>query len=693
MTGAGLGRLLAPRHIAVVGGDAAATAIRQSRRLGYEGEIWPVNERRSRIEGLRCFTDIGSLPEAPDAALVAVHRESATAVIGDLAKHGAGGAVCHAAGFAESGAYGAELQQSLVDSAAGMPVIGPNCIGVVNYLDGAALWPDEHGGERVDRGVAVITQSGNVAQNLSMQRRSLPIGVLATAGNAAVTGVADLVDALVRDARVTAIGLHLEGVPDIEELSSAAALAHERCVPIVVLKSGTSELGARANASHTSSLAGPDVLVDALFARLGFGRVREVDTFIETLKLLHVHGTPAGGRIVSASCSGGEAAFVADRAEAEGLQLPSFDAATGSRLADVLGDRVPIANPLDYQTHIWGDPSVQESCFRALVNADADVHLLVLDRPRGDRCAAEQWDRTVDAYVAATGGSCTAPAVLSLLPEGIPEPLGRRLRDSGVAPLQGLETGMRAIAVAASIGRAHRRTHLHVPTPSMRADGSGHRIDEYAGKRILARIGVPTPRGELASAADARAVADRIGYPVVAKVAAGLAHKSDVGGVRLGLTDPESLREAVDDLRGLGERFLIERLVDDAVAELIVGVRRDPSIGTALTIGSGGVLVELMGDSITLLAPVGEEEVAGALRSLRGWPLLDGFRGRPAADVDAAVRAIATVARHVHADESITELEINPLLVCPAGRGVVAADVHGRINRDGEPRTESKTHE
>lgn len=682
-----LERLLAPRHVAVVGGEAAAFAIRQSRRLAYEGVIWPVNPARTRIEGLRCFPDVASLPEAPDAALVAVPREATVEVVGDLAKYGAGGAVCHAAGFAEVDAYGQALQRDLVEAAADMPLIGPNCIGLVNYLDGVALWPDEHGGERVGRGVAIITQSGNVAQNLSMQRRALPIAILATAGNAAATGIADLVTALVRDERITTIGLHLEGVPDVAALARAAALAHERKVAIVVLKSGTSDLGAQANASHTSALAGSDTLTDALFERLGLGRVRDVETFVETLKLLHVHGAPAGSRLVSASCSGGEAALVADLAAEYCLEMPSFDATTRRRLSGLLGDRVTVANPLDYQTYIWGDRAVQEECFGAFLGAPGDLHLLVLDRPRADRCAPDHWDRALDAYVAASSRADAATAVVSLLPEGIPEPLACRLLDRGVAPLHGLASAIRAIGVAAGIGRAHRRS-----VPTVAAYSTGPRttprlLEEYEGKRLLSAAGVSVPTGAVASARDAGDVATRIGFPVVAKVASGLAHKSDAGGVRLGLADATEVRAAVEGMGELGDRFLIEQHVDDAVAELVVGVRADDTFGPTVTIGVGGVLVELLDDAATLLAPVSEDDVARTLRTLRGWPLLDGFRGRARGDIDAAVRAIAAIARCALDDRLLVEIEVNPLLVRPAGRGVVVADaLVRRVAENDQPR-------
>ncbi|MGP4019867.1 acetate--CoA ligase family protein [Saccharopolyspora sp. 5N708] len=666
--------MLAPRHIAVFGGDAAAEAIRQCRRVGFAGPIWPVHPRRTSIEGLPCYRSAAELPAAPDAAFVAVPRETTVDVVADLAARGTGGVVCHAAGFAEHGTDGAALQRALVSAAADMALIGPNCIGTLNYLDGAALWPDQHGGHRVDRGVAVLTQSGNIGQNLTMQRRSLPLAQLITLGNGAVTGVADLVEAMLADPRITAIGLHLEGIDDVAGLSRVGLLALRSGIPIVVLKSGSSELGARTNLSHTSSLAGSDVLCDALFRRLGMARVHHVEAFVETLKFLHVHGALTGSRIASASCSGGEAALVADLAERHGLELPSFPADTQRRLRRLLGERVAVANPLDYHTYIWGDLAAQTACFAELLGADFDCHLLLVDFPREDRCVDGPWSTTADAFLAAHRAVGAPGCVVSSLPEGLPEPIGQQLLSQGVAPMQGVADCLAAIAAAAAIGAARRRADSTAPLEIPAAvTGERYQLDEWAAKRALAAAGLAVPEGVVTSADDAPQAAARLGFPVVVKaVSADLAHKSEVGGVRLGLTSEQQVREAVAGMAALSDAFLVERMIGGVVAELIVGVHRDPQFGLALTIGAGGVLVELVRDSVTLLLPVSREQIRDALRELRIWPLLAGFRG-PGADVAAVVDAIAAIVEHARGNGRLVELDVNPLLALH--RGAVAVDV------------------
>lgn len=658
-------RLLAPRHVAVVGGAAAASVIRQCRRIGFDGQLWPVNPGRSSIEGLPCFPDVAELPEAPDAAFVGVRASSTVDVVRSLAERGAGGIVCHASGFAEAGATA--LQRELVEAAGELPLIGPNCIGLLNFLDGVALWPDEHGGQRVASGVAILSQSGNIGQNLTMQRRSLPVAYLVTIGNGARTGMPELIDAMVADGRVTAIGLYLEGIDDPAALAASASRALRQGMPVVALKSGRSEQGARANLSHTSSLSTPDVLCDALFARSGIARATDLASFVETLKFLHVHGPLAGSSIASASCSGGEAALVADEAARHELALPEFPAGVRTRLGEVLGAQISVANPLDYQTYVWGDLAAQTACFTALLSSGADNHLLVLDFPRGDRCDQTHWHTTVDAFVAARRVTGAPATVVSTLPEGLPDEVGARLLAEGIAPMQGIPECLGAIRAATMIGQVRETP------PLVRVTESEPRLlDEWESKRELAAVGVPVPEGRVVGPDDAVDAATEIGYPVVLKaVSDRLTHKTEAGAVRLDLRDAEEVRRAAKELGLLSGRILVERMATGALAELIVGIRADPGFGLALTIGSGGVLVELVRDTATLLLPADGQQVRSALLGLRVARLLTGFRGTPPADLDAVVDAVLAITRYV-IERNVRELDFNPLLVFPDG--VMAVD-------------------
>ena len=681
-----LQRLFSPRHIAVFGGASASEAVRQCRALGFAGNIWPVHPTRKTVEGLTCFPDVAALPEAPDASFVAVPAAATVEVVRALAARGAGGAICYASGFAEVGGEGIALQKALVVAAGDMALVGPNCYGMLNYLDGVALWPDQHGGQRVPRGVAIVTQSGNIGLNLTMQRRGLPLAYLITVGNKAGDSMESIVQALLSDARVSAIGLHIEGLDDVAAFSTVALQALAQGVPLVALKAGSSALGAQTAMSHTSSLAGPDALYDALFARCGVARVREPGEMLETLKFLHVHGALPGRRIISASCSGGEASLMADLAQARGLDMPALPPAAFQRMHAVLGDKVTVANPLDYHTYIWGDRPALGECFAGLMDCRFDAHILVLDYPRLDRCSADSWGAAVDAFAdaAVQAGSATGATVVASLPEDLPEEIAHTLLARGVAPMQGLADCITAIAHAADIGAARARLARTAPLAPLvpQADtGSVRTLDEAAGKTALAAFGLPVPHGRVVAAGELLAYATELGFPVVLKaVSEHLAHKTEAGGVALNLRDAEALEGALARMAHLSDRFLVETMAQDVVLELIVGVQRDAQFGLTLTLGAGGVLVELLQDAATLLFPVARHEVLAALQSLRVWPLLTGFRGKPAGDVDALLDAVLAVVDYAQANaEHLRELDVNPVLVLPQGRGVLAVDALIRL--------------
>jgi acyl-CoA synthetase (NDP forming) len=673
-----LRRLLAPRHVAVFGGGAAAEVVRQCRALGFAGQIWPVHPRHQFIEGLPCYPDVAALPAAPDASFIAVPRQGTIELVGALAARGAGGAICYASGFAEVGGEGVALQQQLVAAAGDMALLGPNCYGMLNYLDGVALWPDQHGGQRLARGVAIVTQSGNIGLNLTMQTRGLPLACLITVGNKAGASIEAIVEALLLDPRISAIGLHIEGLDDVAAFSRVALQALRQRVPLVALKAGSSALGAEITMSHTSSLAGPDALYQALFQRFGVARVHDLAGLLETLKLLHVHGALPGRRIVSASCSGGEASLVADLAQARGLDMPALPAPAHERLHAVLGNKVNVANPLDYHTYIWGDLAAQTECFAGLLDCRFDAHLLVLDFPRQDRCTSASWQTTVDAFVAAHEGHGARGLVVSSLPEGLPEMVASRLLARGIAPMQGLADCLDAISHAALIGLAQAGVAQATPlaTPVPRAAGRARLLDEASAKQALARFGLPVPQGRVLERAQALPFAAALAYPVVVKaVAPALAHKTEAGAVWLNLMNAAEVEAALTAMAPLSDQFLVEQMVRGALAELLVGVQHDPQFGLTLTLGAGGVFVELLRDSVTRLLPLSRAELLQALQGLAMWPMVTGYRGRAAGDVEAVLDAIEAIIAYAtaHADR-LLELDVNPLLVLPQGQGVLAVD-------------------
>ncbi len=697
---ADLAPLLRPHTIAAIGGSAARNVIRQCDRLGFGGEIWPVHPTRSKVEGRSAFRAIADLPAAPDAAFVAVNRHAAVAAVGELSQLGAGGAVCYASGFREVD-DGGELEAALVSAAGKMPIVGPNCYGLINFLDLVALWPDQHGGRPLGaggRGVAIVTQSSNIAISLTMQRRALPLAYIATAGNQANLGVSTLALGLLDDERVSALGLHVEAFDSVPGFEALAGKARERNVPVVVMKAGSSKRGSAATLSHTASIAGSDAGARAFLRRLGFAQAAGIPELLETLKLLHVHGALDGARLGVLCCSGGEASVVADRVEGTKLTLPDLSPDHAAAVADAAHPLVTVANPLDYHTFDWGNETALTRTFTAFVKGPFDIAAVVLDFPRGDRCNADDWQLTQQAFESAVATSGARGAVIATLPENLPEDIAAGLIERGVAPLSGVGEALSAIECAAGIGAAWQTGQPEPLVSNGIVANKPILLDEAAAKTLLASAGVPAPAGRIASGADeAAAAAESIGEPVALKVL-GISHKTEHGAVKLDLRGPGEIRAAARELLDAPDgkdasadrqednetRLLVERFESDLVAELIVGLHRDPLFGLMLTVGSGGVLVELMSDNVTLLLPVTEAEVRAALASLGCARILDGYRGGPPADLDAAVDAILAIARF-GADnaERLEELDVNPLAVRPRGRGAVALDALIRIRTAG----------
>jgi acyl-CoA synthetase (NDP forming) len=683
-----LNRLLSPRSIAFIGGAIAEMAITRNLELGYDGEIWPVHPTRKEMAGFRAHANIDDLPGVPDSVYIAIRRELTIDAVRQLANHGAGGCVCYAAGFAEMGEEGKELQQQLVAAAGDMPLVGPNCFGFVNYLDKVALWPYLFGGQSPERGVALISQSGNIAMNLTMNQRSVDFTHVIGAGNQAVLGTADYMDALLRDDRVAAIAMYIEGINDIGHFSRSALQALRQGVPIVVVKAGRTEASARQSSSHTSSLTGSDVLFDALFDRLGIIRVDSLERMLETVKVLVLGEGLKGRNILSLSCSGGEASIIADQAPGAGLEMKPFSDTQVNKLVEYFPNYVTVSNPFDYNTSIWGDRAALEKCFTTSMEGDHDAALLIYDHPTIVAREVEEWETTIDAFIAAHKMTGMPAFVVCTISELLPQVIRDRLIAEGVVPLQGLEDALFAISATAKY-RIFLATGARMATPPrcdarlIAEDTPIKFVDEWQSKRLLRDFGLSVPEGKAGTASEAPIIAERIGYPVVVKaVGKKFLHKSDIGAVQLDLNSAEEVVAAVEEIsasvrgtHGVPEQFLVERMATGAVAELIVGIKRDDQFGPALVIGAGGILVELVADSVSLLLPTNREEIRRAAGTLSVAKLIKGFRGSPKGDMDAVVDAILAVAVFAESNqESLMELDINPMLVLPEGQGVVAAD-------------------
>ena len=682
-----LHRLLRPRSIAMVGGEQARRSIFQCDRLGFDGEIWPVNPNREQIESRKCYSSLQGLPGIPDAAFIAVPRTATVEAVEYLAKIGAGGAVCYASGFSEVGGEGQELQRRLEFVMGDMPVIGPNCYGVLNYQDGVALWPDEQGGRRCKRGVAIISQSGNISVSLTMQRRGVPLSYLISTGNMAGVKTHDYIHAMLANPDITAIGLYLEGIPDARALSIAALAAMEQNVPIVVLESGHSEKGADITLSHSHSLSGNREVNSAFYEKYGIIQVNTIPQLLETLKFVSVLTPMEHRTIASISCSGGEAALMADLADKHAIEFPKFSDRQVKCLNEVLGDRVVISNPLDYHTYIWGNQESQNACFRAVFEGTQAISVNVLDFPADGVCDTREWDYAIRAIIEAKKESDARVVVLATLHENLPIGTQLVLLENGIVPMMGMEECLFAISVAAKFAKKCKEVESINPLAEVRSDpGMQITLTEHQGKQILLKAGIPVVAGILASnVKDALAAAEILEFPIVVKASSSeLIHKSESGAVVLNIQSKEELCQAIESFSGVSEEYLIEPMAPEPYLELLIGIRSDGCFGHIMVIGAGGKLAELIGDTAVVLFPVYEEAIREALDKLKIGKLLNGYRGS-SGDVDAVISVLKQLSDFVSDEKNfVKELEINPLFVFEQGKGVLVVDTLLRVSDSSE---------
>ncbi|MGB5708240.1 MAG: acetate--CoA ligase family protein [Arenicellales bacterium] len=671
----GLTRCLNPRNLAVVGGKEASRVIQQCRKLGFDGEIWSVNPRRADIEGIACFKDVSELPVAPDVVFIGIPAAPTVEVIRKVVLLGAGGAICYASGFNEVG--NASLQKKLIEAAGGMPVIGPNCYGYINALNGAALWPDQHGLRRVDSGVAIFSSSGNLSVNMTMQQRALPVALIVTVGNQAIVGIEHCIEAVLEDERIGAIGIHIEGLQNLEMFTELTCRASEIGKPVVALKSGRSTLGARITMSHTATLAGESRLYDALFNRIGVARVDDLETFLETLKLAFYTGPLAGKRIASMSCSGGEASMIADLTNDMDLEFPQLDPAHAASVQATLNEYVSVENPLDYHTFIWGDQNRLCNTFAAMLKGGFDITLLILDYPCTNDCDMQEWIEAGEAFAHACEQTGQQGAIVCTLTENMPTEVAVSLAARGVVPLLGLSQAVHAIEAVASLGIVEKPIpmfpHKHCDAEKVK----GISFSEHQAKQTLAEAGLNVVPGKLVgSEQEALDAAEMIGYPVVLKACGSeIIHKTELDGVVLGVKTPKDVSKHITRLFSIGDQVLVEKMLEGGVAELLIGVNFDSEFGHYLVIGIGGILVELLGDREIVLLPASENQIRDALYRLRSVKLLQGYRGRNEGDIKAVVKTVKKLAEYVseHKDR-LLEVDINPLMVNPKGLGVTILD-------------------
>jgi acyl-CoA synthetase (NDP forming) len=684
MAANGLKRLLVPRSVALIGGGAWTDAVEASgRKIGFSGETWRVHPTRESTAGTRYYRSVDELPGAPDASFIAAPSGDVPGIAAALARRGAGGFVCFAAGFDETATErGRELTRDLVASAGTLPFTGPNCYGLVNFFDRVALWPDQVVGDPLERGVAILTQSGTIALTLMFNHRSLPIGYLITVGNQTRLAMEDLIEVLAEDPRVSAFGLYVEGLKDAGRFAQAIAKARAAGKPVALVKAGRTAAAAQAAQTHTGALAGADSVFDAFCRDAGIARCETLSTLIETLKVLHCGGPLHGTRVMVVGASGGDMAMTADVSRHLRLEFAPLPETLKPTVQAAVGPRVTIANPFDMHTYIWFDRPKLRELFTALFSAGYDALAFMLDCPPAARADTSAYDGPIDEFIRAAQGSRTRGAMLASLPETLNESVRARCLAGGVVPLQGQREALEALDLAARIATSDpARVELARPPAHT---GSLRTLPENEGKAALAAHGLPVPRARLVAPAAAAAAATALGFPVAIKaVSAALAHKSEVGGVVLNVGSATEAAAAAERLGALAPMLLVEQMVDDGIAELLVGITVDAQFGQVLVLGTGGVMTELWHDSTNLLPPFTPARIEAALGRLNVRRLLAGYRGKPAGDLPALVEAVGAVTRYAAANlATLAELDVNPIIVRPRGHGVVAVDALIRLWED-----------
>ncbi len=729
--GRGLDALFGPRAIAVIGASDDVTKIggrplQFLQKYGYAGAVWPVNRKGGTVQSLPAFASVADLPGTPDLAVIAVPPDAVPRAIQDCADRGVRAAVVLSSGFSEMGEVGAALQKRIgaIARSSGMRVVGPNCLGAIGVHEKAIATFSValEAGFPAAGPVGIVSQSGNLGSYTMRMaaERGAGISRLLTTGNECDVDIADAIASLARDTVTSVILCCMETCRNGPRLVRALALARAAGKPVVVLKVGVSDAGSAAAASHTGALAGSDAVFDVVLRNGSAIRVPGIEQLIETGLAIAVAGpsrAPRGSRVAVLTASGGFGVLLADAASAHGLALPRLAADTQARIVAAVPFASP-ANPVDMTAQVSSRPEVLAQVLGAVVedaNCDAlilqsanafnmprlrDVYLAALRQVRQAHphrsivlCCRAPHDVVQQLHalgyptVESLDGACATLAALvkfGALVHGTGTAGGAQ-EGAGLQAEASAETGAASSAKSSAKSSAQVASEPAVQVPTLPPLAATAFADEASAKAVLAAAGLPVLREITATSRDAAlAAAEAIGFPVVLKILSpDIAHKTEVGGVVVGVKSADALRAEYDALR---ERVALKapqaRLTGVLVAqmaqggtELILGTRRDPVFGPVVMVGLGGIHAEVFKDVALQTAPVDEAQAVAMLRSLRSFPLLDGARGRPPADVAAAARAVACLSRFAAAHASqVAEIDVNPLVVLDAGRGAWALD-------------------
>ena len=677
--------ILRPRSVAVIGasdapGRIGGRPISSMLKTGYRGRILPVNPKYEQVQGLRAYASIGEVPGPVDCAIVAVPAAAAVGVVRDCAAAGVRGAVLFTSGFAEIDGAGARAQEEIgrIAREAGMRVLGPNCLGV---LDTRESWYGTFAnapgmGPLTPGPVGMVSQSGAYGTHMFMVAQARGIGVRSwvTTGNEVDVDVAEVIEHFARDPETRVIAAYSEGVRDAVRLRRALDAAREAETPVIFMKVGRTEVGAAAAASHTASLAGRDALYDALFAQYGVFRAETTAQMVDVVHACQFGRFPKGRRVALQSISGGVGVQMADAAVGAGLDVPPLPEAVQAELKALL-PFAGVRNPIDFTAQALNEPDLMtRNVALTIEQGGFDAHVVYLASVPASPFTAEA---THAIFAELRRRYPDEIMVASLI--GPPD-IVARWEAMGLPVYEDPAHAVQALAALTRFGETFARGRPQAPpTPPEGARRPPPRaVAEHDAKAVLGSWGVPVTRDVLArDEAEAVAAWREIGGPVVLKIASpDIAHKTEIGGVMVGVDGEESVAQGFATLtRRAAKRRPDARLDGVIVAEMatggvetVMGVVRDPVFGPAVMFGLGGVFVEVLGDVAFRLAPFGEDEARRMIDSIRGRAVLDGVRGAPPSDVGALARALAALSVFAHETEGVVEsVDLNPVLARPDG--------------------------
>ncbi|MFT3907703.1 MAG: acetate--CoA ligase family protein [Steroidobacteraceae bacterium] len=670
-------------------GSLGASVIANLERMGFAGDLHLVNPKRSEIHGRPCLSAVAALPEGVDAAVLAIPRAGVLETLRALVERKVGAAVIFSSGFAEGGAQGLAEQQEIARLAAdsGMAVEGPNCLGLVNYVDGIALTfvetPAVALGDRP--GIAIVSQSGAMAAVLGvmLNSRGLGLSYSVSTGNEAASGVEDYIEFLLDDPHTRTIGMIVEHFRQPQRFLAAARRARERGKRIVILHPGRSAAARESAATHTGALAGDYDTMKVKVEQQGVLLAGSLEELGDLLELIHrCPVLPQQGAVVMTE-SGAFKALTLDLCEQIGLSLPALNDARAPALRAAMPEFVPVSNPLDLTAQALVDPDLYRRTLAALLQ-DERFGTVVFGIIQTDPVTC---DLKFPPILQALRELRPDKAVIFAgLDEGaqVPAAYVQSLRELGVPYFPSAERALRAVA---RLVAAPEPQPAAAAKPGVRLDGvlpAGVMMAEYQAKQLLAPLGVPFPVGRLVRTLDAaHAAAAELGFPVVLKAqSVDLPHKSDAGGVIVGLHDETELAAGWAQLQanlarnrpGLVLEGVLVECMGPRGVELIVGGRNDPEWGAVVLVGFGGVQAELLKDVRLLPPDLGAEAIIRELQQLRCAALLGGFRGAPPLDVEAVAGIMASLGALLQAEPRIAEIDLNPVVVYPRGSGALALD-------------------